>query len=204
VSGPVQSVAQVAARFAAVWGRLAGLADVPTRAREPLAKAQRLAVQWLAPLAFFWASVQTRGDALDLAPDVEQAVLTQLIPALDLERVAGRSRHRLTALSAPLLEPLRQPTHPRQALAPTTRQQMEGVAASCADRFQRSSSYVEGRNGHLSRYHHGARCERWSYSWSPAGCPGRAGPRTRAEASAPRSPRDGGRHSCTFRTDAES
>ncbi len=162
-NGQVQSVAQVAARFADVWARLAHLADaadVPTRAREHLAKAQRLTVQWLASLAFFWASVQTRVDALDLAPDVEQAVLTQLIPALYLERVAGRSthtetRHRLHALSAQLLEPLRQPTHPLQALAPATRQHIEVVAAGCADLFQRSSSCVEGRNGHLSRYHHG-------------------------------------------------
>ena len=162
-SGQVQSVAQVAARFAAVWARLAGLADaadLPARAREHLAKAQRLTVPWLASLAFFWASVQTRVDALDLAPAVEQAVLTQLIPALYLARVAGRSthadaRHRRHLLSAQLLEPLRQPTHPLQALAPATRQHIEVVAAGCADLFQRSSSCVEGRNGHLSRYHHG-------------------------------------------------
>ena len=161
--GQVQPVAQVAARFAAVWAHLARLAeaaDLPARAREHLAKAQRLTVPWLASLAFFWASVQTRVDALDLAPNVEQAVLTQLIPALYLERVAGRSthadiRHRRQALSAQLLEPLRQPTHPLQALAPATRQHIEGVAAGCADLFQRSSSCVEGRNGHLSRYHHG-------------------------------------------------
>jgi hypothetical protein len=162
--GQAQPVAQVAARFADVWARLAGLADaadLPTRAREHLAKAQRLTVPWLATLAFFWASVQTRVDALDLAPAVEQAVLTQLIPALYLERVAGRSthadtRHRLQALSAQLLEPLRQPTHPLQALTPAARQHIEVVAAGCADLFQRSSSCVEGRNGHLSRYHHGA------------------------------------------------
>jgi hypothetical protein len=104
----VQSMAPVATRFADVWARLTRLAeaaDLPARAREHLAHAQRLTVQWLATLAFFWARVQTRVDALDLAPDLEQAVLTQWIPALDLERVAGRSthadiRHRLHALSA--------------------------------------------------------------------------------------------------------
>ena len=163
-SGQVQSVARVAARFADVWARLAHLADaadLPTRAREHLAKAQRLTVPWLASLALFWASVQTRVDALDLAPDVEQAVLTQLMPALYLERVARRTSHaedrqRLTALSAQLLEPLCQPTHPLQALAPARRAHIEAVAAGCADLFQRSSSCVEGRNGHLSRYHHGS------------------------------------------------
>ena len=162
--GQVQPVTRVAARFAAVWARLAHLAeaaDLPARAREHIAKAQRLTVQWLATLAFFWGTVQTRIDALDLAPDMEHAVLTQLLPALYLARVAGRRTHvedrqRLAALSARLLEPLRQPTHPLQALAPTTRQHLEAVAAGCADLFQRSSSCVEGRNGHLSLYHHGS------------------------------------------------
>lgn len=147
-----------------MWARLARLADaadLPARARERLAKAQRLTVQWLATLAFFLATVQTRGEALDLAPDLEQAVFTQLIPALYLERVAGRSTHadtrqRLQALGAQLLEPLRQPTHPLQALAPATRQRIEALALGCADLFQRSSSCVEGRNGHLSLYHHGS------------------------------------------------
>ena len=163
-SGQAQSVARVAARFADVWARLAHLAeaaDLPTRARERLAKAQRLTLQWLATLAFFWGTVQTRIEALDLTPDLEQAVLTQLIPGLYLERVARRSthaadRHRLTALSTQLLQPVRQPTHPLQALAPARRAHLEAVAAGCADLFQRSSSCVEGRNGHLSLYHHGS------------------------------------------------
>jgi hypothetical protein len=157
-------VARVAARFADVWAHLAHLAeaaDLPTRARERLAKAQRLTVQWLATLAFFWGTVQTRVEALDLGPDLEQAVLTHLIPALYVERVAGRRTHavdrqQLTALSAQLLEPLRQPTHPLQAVAPALRNQIEAVARDCADLFQRSSSCVEGRNGHLSLYHHGS------------------------------------------------
>lgn len=164
VRGGAQAVEHVAARFAAVWARLAHLADaadLPARAREHLAKAQRLTVPWLATLAFFWATIQTRVEALDLAPDLEQAVLTQLIPALYLERVAGRrtqaaDRHRLMALSAQLLEPLRQPTHPLQALAPARRAHIEATATGCADLFQRSSSCVEGRNGHLSLYHHGS------------------------------------------------
>jgi hypothetical protein len=165
--GQVQPVTRVAARFAAVWARLAHLAeaaDLPARAREHIAKAQRLTVQWLAALSFFFATVQTRVEALDLAPDLEQAVLTQLIPALYLERVAGRSpaatRHRLQALAAQRIAPLRHPTHPLQALAPPLRARIEEVAQGCADLFQRSSSCVEGRNGHLALYHHG--CHRLS------------------------------------------
>jgi hypothetical protein len=36
---------------------LAEAADLPERARERLAKAERLTVQWLATLAFFFATV---------------------------------------------------------------------------------------------------------------------------------------------------
>jgi hypothetical protein len=162
-TGQVQSVARVAARFEQVWTRLSRLvaaADLPTRARERIAKAQRLTVHWLAYLSFFFATLQARVEALDLPADLEQAFLTQLVPALYLERVAARStqaetRHRLAALSAQLLEPLRQPTHPLQALPLATRQHLEAVARGCADLFQRSSSCVEGRNGQLSLYHHG-------------------------------------------------
>jgi hypothetical protein len=109
--------------------------------------------------------LQARVEALDMAPEVEEAVLTQLIPALYLDRVAAHSpqaepRHRLAALSAQCLEPLRQPTHPLQALPPATRAHIEAVATGCADLFQRSSSCVEGRNGQISLYHHG--CHRLS------------------------------------------
>ena len=166
--GQVQPVDRVAARFAAVWARLSRLADaadLPTRAREHLAKAQRLTTHWLASLAFFFATLEARVEALDLPPTVEAAVTTQLIPALYLERAAARStravnRHRLHALSTQLLAPLRQPTHPLQTLEPALRQRIEAVAGTCADLFQRSSSCVEGRNGQLSLYHHG--CHRLS------------------------------------------
>ncbi len=99
-------------------------------------------------------------EALARPPTLERALLKHLIPALYLERVATRSthaesRHRLRALSGLLLEPLRQPAHPLQALPGAERARLEQVAGECADRFQRSSSGVEGRNGQLALHHHG-------------------------------------------------
>ena len=58
VDGQTQPVERVVARFTEVWTRLKGLAEaaeLPERARERLAK--RLTVQWLATLAFFFATV---------------------------------------------------------------------------------------------------------------------------------------------------
>jgi len=163
VDGQTQPVERVAARFTDVWTRLKGLAeaaDLPERARERIMKAERLTVQWLATLAFFFATVSARVEALGLSPELETAVLEQLIPGIYLERVAARStaaetRHRVQAASTALLDALRRPDHPLQRLAPEESARVEQVAGACADLFQRSSSCVEGRNGQLSLHHHG-------------------------------------------------
>lgn len=161
--GQVQPVEQLASRLADVWTRLRAIteaADLPTRAREQLAKAERMTTPLLATLAFFFATIQATIDALALPPALEQALFVHLIPALYLERAAARSpraavRRRLRALSTQLLAPLRQPDHPLQALPSAERQRLEQMAGDCADLFQRSSSCVEGRNGQLALHHHG-------------------------------------------------
>ncbi|UHD15090.1 DUF6399 domain-containing protein [Thiocapsa bogorovii] len=162
-TGHVQPVERVAARFTEVWlrlKRLAEAAELPERARERIIKAERLTVQWLATLAFFFATVTARVEALELSPELEAAVLEQLIPAIYLERVAARStaaetRNRVQASSTALLDALRRPDHPLQRLAPEASAHVEQVAGACADLFQCSSSCVEGRNGQLSLHHHG-------------------------------------------------
>ncbi|MEF8701407.1 MAG: DUF6399 domain-containing protein [Candidatus Accumulibacter sp. UW20] len=90
----------------------------------------------------------------------QRQVAAELGLARSMERVAARSthaepRHRLRTLSRQLLEPLRHGAHPIQALPPTELARLEGIAGECADRFQRSSSAVEVRNGQLALHHHG-------------------------------------------------
>jgi hypothetical protein len=161
--GQAQPVEQVEQRFNSVWaqlGRIAQAANLPTRARDRLAKAQRLTTQLLATITFFFATLQGQVEALALPLHLERALVDQLIPALYLERVAARStraepRHRLRALSRQLLEPLRHSDHPLHALPSAERAHLEQVAGDCADCFQRSSSGVEGRNGQLALHHHG-------------------------------------------------
>ena len=166
--GEAQSPERLEARLSAIWQRLGAVADaaeLPQRARAHLHKAERLTTALLATIAFFFATVQQRVEALSLAPDIETAVLEHLIPAIDLERIATRcsgaeQRRRLTALSAQLFAPLRASDHPLQALGTEQRAEIEQVASDCAALFQRSSSAVEGRNGQLSLFHHG--CHRLS------------------------------------------
>ena len=167
-SGRAQPPERVAERLNVCWARLAGIATaaaLPDWAVRRLEKAQRVAVHMLATVAFFFATVQAKVEALDLEPALERALYQGLIPAIYLDRVAARAgpaerRRRLSETSARLLAPLRDPAHPLQALPAGERQRIEQVAGECADLFQRSSSAVEGRNGRLALYHHG--CHRLS------------------------------------------
>jgi hypothetical protein len=167
-SGQAQPPERLAERLDGVWRRLAAIAaaaDLPAWAQARLGKAQRVAVQMLATLAFFFAAVQAKVEALGLEPVLERALYEGLIPAIYLDRVAARSaeadrRRRLRETSARLLAPLREPAHPLQALPAAERRRIEQVAGECADLFQRSSSAVEGRNGQLALHHHG--CHRLS------------------------------------------
>lgn len=163
-SGQAQPPERVAERLDACWARLAAIAAaaaLPAWALRRLEKAQRVAVHMLATLAFFFAAVQAKVEALDLEPAVETALYRGLIPAIYLNRVAARSgdaerRRRLRETSAGLLAPLRASEHPLQALPAAERRRIEQVAGECADLFQRSSSAVEGRNGQLALHHHGS------------------------------------------------
>jgi hypothetical protein len=161
--GQTQTPEQVEARLGTLFQRLEAIAeaaDLSERLCAHLAKAKRLTDSLVATLAFFFMLVNSRVQALDLAPAIEQAMRNDLIPALYLERVAKRSthaeqRHRLKRLSAQRLAPLQEPSHPIQSLDSETRRYVEQVAGECADLFQRSSSCVEGRNGFLALYQHG-------------------------------------------------
>ena len=161
--GQAQTPEQLQRRLGTLFARLEAIAeeaDLSERLCAPLAKAKRLTHSLVATLAFFFMMVNTRVQALDLAPAIEQAMLNDLIPALDLERAAARrtraeQRHRLRARSAQRLAPLQQRSHPIQSLDQETRRDLEQVAGECADRFQRSRSCVEGRNGFLALDQHG-------------------------------------------------
>ena len=159
----VQSPAVLGERLGALFQSLETLveeAGLGARARASVAKAKRLTGALMTTLAFFLAGVNARVECLHQPPAIEQAMRTALIPALYLERLAARApqaeaRQHHLALRARLLAPLRQPTHPIQALEADTRALLEQVAGECADLFQRSSSCVEGRNGQLSLHQHG-------------------------------------------------
>ncbi len=122
-------------------------------------KAKRVVVQMVATLAFFYLTLRAKVEALSLAPEVEQAVYDNLVPALYLHLVAEKTpevsqRQHLQIKSKQLLAPLLTPDGPFGHLDQKEKMVIEKVAQECAELFQRSSSCVEGRNGQLALRHH--------------------------------------------------
>jgi hypothetical protein len=161
-TGAPQSAEVVAA---ALQQHFAELEAVVTEARlsercvQKLHKAKRVVVEMIATLAFFWLTVRAKVEALSLAPAVEHAVYTHLIPALYLHQVAAKTpdaeqRRALRGRSEALLAPLLRPDGPLGHLSREELVVIETVAQECAHLFQRSSSCVEGRNGQLALRHH--------------------------------------------------
>ena len=107
-------------------------------------------------MRFFHSEVVAQIESLDLTPEQAQAVYQGLIPAAYLENAACKAKQ--AEDRGPLRElaaKLQSNTESRLAdLSRGSHITVERVAQECADLFQRSSSCVEGRNGHLSLLHH--------------------------------------------------
>lgn len=157
-TGAPQTADQVAERLAASFDGLrhiAQAAGLSSSAREGIEKAARVAPAMRETIAWFEARVVDDVEQLGLALDEEAAFRKCLLPRAYLEGVASRTtsvepRERVLET----VERLRQAT---PALPEPVRIRLEQAATVCAERFQRSSSCVEGRNGRLSQFQHALR-----------------------------------------------
>ena len=114
----------------------------------------------VATVRFVHTEIAIHLAGLDIPSSLRAEVATKLVPGLYLQRVAARtglaaSRRTTTETAEGLLAPLRAPGHPLGRLDAATAEQVNAVAKTCAELFQRSSSCVEGRNGQLALFHHG-------------------------------------------------
>ncbi len=113
----------------------------------------------IATLSFFFLTITAKIEALSLTPDVERCVYDRLIPGIYLDIVSTKAstkeqREALRKKSQELLFPLQSENSPLKDMDQKETALLESIAVECAQIFQRSSSCVEGRNGHLSLYHH--------------------------------------------------
>jgi hypothetical protein len=139
--------------------QVAAEAGLSARATQKLAKARRVLPAMTATLRFYWSLIGVWLSGWKLSAPVAQWLREDLIPGLYVARAAQKAdtaaeRQRLRKLSQEILARARSPTGLWGTLSPEQRVDLERKAQACADLFQRSSSCVEGRNGHLALKHH--------------------------------------------------
>jgi hypothetical protein len=161
--GAAQSPEKVAAGLQEAIRAIQAIADragLSEKSRAGIAKAGRVTGAMVETIRFVERRTKARLEALQLPDEIHQVVARQLVPGLYLRAVARRAstaeeKRRLTLTAETLLAPTCDPRNPLQLLSETQRRDIWSAAQACADLFQRSSSCVEGRNGHLALYHHG-------------------------------------------------
>jgi len=134
-------------------------ASLSQGARDRLAKARRALPRMQATLAFFWATVSVWLERWQLPSAVCELMREALIPVCYLRLAAGKAstaepRKRLLALADEIEARARSPDSVWWSLDEEAQQKLATQAERCAELFQRSSSCVEGRNGHLALKHH--------------------------------------------------
>ena len=128
-------------------------------ARDRLAKARRVKPLMQATIDFFWTTVLAWFTKWCLSPPVAKLMREILIPVCYLRLAAGKAstadeRKRLQELAESVEARARSPDCVWNSLNASEQVQLRERAHLCATLFQRSSSCVEGRNGHLALKHH--------------------------------------------------
>jgi len=141
---------------------IAAEAGLSQASKGHLAKARRVVPKMIATMGFFHDEVHRRVETLGLPSDQEELLLSNLIPAAYLHRVAAKTqdRDRKAEIRQTLDELLSASLFPGSfaaSLSDEQRRVLEKAAYACADVFQRSSSCLEGRNGRLSQFEHAMR-----------------------------------------------
>ena len=127
--------------------------------RDRLAKARRVKPRMQATIDFFWTTVLAWFGKWCLSPPLAMLMREILIPVCYLRLAANKAssadeRKRLLELAESVEARARSPDCVWNWLNASDQEQLREQAHLCATLFQRSSSCVEGRNGHLALKHH--------------------------------------------------
>ena len=112
-----------------------------------------------ATIGFFWTTLLAWFAKWNLSPPVAKLMREILIPVCYLRMAARRAstadeRRRLQQLAESVEARARSPDGVWNSLNASDQEQLRERAQMCVTLFQRSSSCVEGRNGHLALKHH--------------------------------------------------
>ncbi len=128
-------------------------------ARRLIRRARAVVPKMVATMTFVHTLIRARIDTLDVSDELRRLVEQVLVPAHYLETAARKAptaerRDAILDAAASLRAPLAVPGSPWSELDAKARAELSQFAQQCADRFQRSSSCVEGRNGVLALRRH--------------------------------------------------
>jgi len=147
--------------FDAIWesAARAGLGDRSARVIESIAKAQRVLPSLVEWVRAWHRMVSVHVAALGLSVSERAWMLSSLLPAVYLDRLARRGRdkdlrERVGDVARRLKAAIETAGSPWASWDAPTRARVLTVAQRCVELFVRTSSPVEGRNGQLSLHHH--------------------------------------------------
>lgn len=160
-TGAARSAEQVETEMAGHFERIDKIVDwawMSQTCRDRVDKARRVVASMVMTIAFFHDTVRTWVEELCLAEQVEQFLLGRWIPGRYLELVAERAQDavtgaRLRQSAATVMPSAQEFASMLSSLGEEERLAIAFIVEQCAQLFQRSSSGVEGRNGHLSLFH---------------------------------------------------
>lgn len=161
LTGKKQDPSSVSRGLEAAFDKIREATDtLAERCRKRVEKAWRVTEKMSATIAFFFYTIESLVEELNLSDDKRQLMHTRLIPGFYLRKVADREKdpdikEAVRQKSEDLLWVLHNRNGPLCGCTASEIDRMERIARQCAGFFQRSSSCVEGRNAQLSLRHHG-------------------------------------------------
>jgi len=161
LTGEKQDASTVSRKLKAIFDKIRDVTgSLPYRCTKQIDKAWRVTEKMTATIVFFFCTIESLVEELDLPEERQQLMHTHLIPGFYLQRVVGRekdpaTREVIQQKSEELLSVLLARNGPLSGCDKSEIDRMVRRARDCAGLFQRSSSCVEGRNVQLSLRHHG-------------------------------------------------
>lgn len=130
------------------------------RCKKRIDKAYRVTDKMTATIAFFFLTIASFVEELNISSEKQDLIHTRLIPGYYLQKVAEKEkdlerREIIRQKSKELLSILDDSNGPFSDCSNKELERIIKTAKECSGIFQRSSSCVEGRNAQLSLRHHG-------------------------------------------------
>ena len=138
--------------------KVANEAELSDKSNNRLKKARKVVTSMLATISFFWQMVEAELEVLGLSLELENLLKNVVMPSIYFLIVAKKTKNKklkkyLIRGAQRLKKSYSSSLHWKN-MSIDEQQKALKSAEDCVNYFQRSSSCVEGRNSHLSLFHH--------------------------------------------------